>query len=653
MSVPDFNGNEWKKFCLLSVAQNATVPVSYSVHYATSRSSWIQAGKPSNKSTHEHRGAGARHAQEAGADVSAIAQHGHWLHDRVSTHYLSHIPSGVALKMAGCTMPGERLWLARNTLIPPIALQRKLFPFIETYFNGDRDWLQWMENIMMDQEVTYGRPSVPPGLYDTSSAPRLRFFVLLARLRKVVLQDAVALMDINTDATCDYSKHHVFRLPIFDDPLFHQYRVDLRKSIATSVSPHSLKLSTVTPLISHEIRSISHLTTTLFERLSGRFDNMEATLTDTQKVWSNLLSEAVGRQLQETEAKMLDICDVFQGVAETFAEASTSVKDRMTTGFTKISSRPSMSPLSRQSQSSHQRSQAQSQHAYQNASHGQVRGQRNKIENHREELRQARLGKQPVGRGSSSSNPNPVILPVSPSQVYPNESVILSEDQASIDGGSPATTQYFDSVDHDSVVGASNSPDPSSNRVDVPAVPICLMPPGPGGPLIFDLEHPFDIDMLCSDKLKFDWLEPQIATAKHPVRLAEEYVMLPRDAPLRRQWKEWFYGKDPLPPIIIRPPSIFQLNKHHKTSWRSKKGKEGNALAHLYKFKRTLIQSVMRLMWITGGGTLREVEQWALLEVEGRIEAAGSNNKYVKAYLREFPPEKRRRGATNNDDDDD
>ncbi|KAF9930897.1 hypothetical protein FBU30_011095 [Linnemannia zychae] len=325
-----------------------TTPVSYSEHYATSRSSWTQAGKPSTKSTHEHLGAGARHAQEAGADVSTIAQHGHWLHDQVSIHYLSHIPSGVALKMAGCTTPGERLWLARNTLIPPVTLQCKIFPFIESYFNSDKDWLQWTENIMMDRDVTYLRPKVPPHLYDNSSAPRLQFFVLLARLHKVVLQDAVTLMDINTDSLCDYSKHHIFRPPPSDDPQFHQFPIDLRKSMATTVSRHSLKRSTVTPLISHEIRSVNHLVTNLSDSVYQKLDNMERTLTDTQRVWSDLLSDAVGRQLQETETMMFRVCNVFQGVAETIADATTTVNNQLNTGLAEISQ------SSHQSQTSYQ-----------------------------------------------------------------------------------------------------------------------------------------------------------------------------------------------------------------------------------------------------------------------------------------------------------
>lgn len=109
-----------------------------------------------------------------------------------------------------------------------------------------------------------------------------------------------------------------FRLPVFGDPLFHQYRLDLRQSITNSISPHSLKLSTVTPRISHDIRSVTHMMATIMERINRRFNNVETTLTDTQSVWLNLLSDSVGRQLQEHEQRMLQVFDFLQKTVTTF-----------------------------------------------------------------------------------------------------------------------------------------------------------------------------------------------------------------------------------------------------------------------------------------------------------------------------------------------
>ncbi|KAF9920961.1 hypothetical protein FBU30_009054, partial [Linnemannia zychae] len=355
----------------------------------------------------------------------------------------------------------------------------------------DKDWLQWTENIMMDRDVTYLRPKVPPHLYDNSSAPRLRFFVLLARLRKVVLQDAVALMDINTDSLCDYSKHHIFRLPLFDDPQFHQFRIDLRKSMATTVSLHSLKLNTVTPLISHEIKSVNHLVTNLFDGVYQRLDNMERTLTDTQSV--SQLTMVPTRTIHDHWLRSPDDHQMYHG-------------------------HPLLGDLIKM-------------------------------------LRQARLEKQPIGRSTGlatlsnsgpSSNPH---VPVS-------SNTIVSTDQTITDGysismrncrlecrcrsnsyndilkilGQLLVLDYEDATDrleHDDEMGVSGSTNTPEDQLDNgPAASIHLMSPGPG----------------------------------------EDYVMLPRDAPLRDHWKEWFYGKDPTPPNLIRPPSLYQLNKYYKTS---------------------------------------------------------------------------------------
>ncbi|KAF9112136.1 hypothetical protein BGW39_004122 [Mortierella sp. 14UC] len=116
--------------------------------------------KDKNKVTHRGRIHGSQYAQACGASVEAIAQHGNWALNRLATHYLSRVDAGVALYMAGFNPPNERLWLLRNIMIPPVELQRLVFPFIETQFPDD-DWKAWIENIMLDRDVFYGRKILP------------------------------------------------------------------------------------------------------------------------------------------------------------------------------------------------------------------------------------------------------------------------------------------------------------------------------------------------------------------------------------------------------------------------------------------------------------------------------------------------------------
>ncbi|KAF9080523.1 hypothetical protein BGX27_005399, partial [Mortierella sp. AM989] len=103
-----------------------------------------KANHKSNKVTHAGRKAGAQHAQSSGAHIEEIAHHGNWNHRRLVMFYLSAVPKEVPYRLAGFTLQNEEPWLERNTLIPPVELQRQVFPFIEDLFPGDQDWAKWL-----------------------------------------------------------------------------------------------------------------------------------------------------------------------------------------------------------------------------------------------------------------------------------------------------------------------------------------------------------------------------------------------------------------------------------------------------------------------------------------------------------------------------
>ena len=160
--------------------------LSPAAHYASIRQLFIAAGVISKKKTHLPRGAGSRHAQDAGADIAAIENHGGWGKGRLSTHYLSRISDDVPSKMAGCTLPGERLWLSRNTLLPPVELQRMLFPCVEDYAKESghyADWLQWTENLMMDKGMYHNRPVETRIVIPREDVRRVRLLFLMTHLQ--------------------------------------------------------------------------------------------------------------------------------------------------------------------------------------------------------------------------------------------------------------------------------------------------------------------------------------------------------------------------------------------------------------------------------------------------------------------------------------
>ncbi|KAG0211984.1 hypothetical protein BGX33_003943 [Mortierella sp. NVP41] len=130
--------------------------------------------------------------------------------------------------------------LPRNRVIPPAKLQRQLFPFIEEMFPDNDDWRIWIENIMMDRFEGTTRPSSQQASYKRASYSGIRFMVLLARLRKVILQDfAVMLTSEGGDGEGGGGAHraghgHVFatRFPVLSSTAFQDFASQLRDAMA-------------------------------------------------------------------------------------------------------------------------------------------------------------------------------------------------------------------------------------------------------------------------------------------------------------------------------------------------------------------------------------------------------------------------------------
>ncbi|KAG9319267.1 hypothetical protein KVV02_003331 [Mortierella alpina] len=252
---------------------------SSGAHYATVKALFNAVGVVSKKKTHVSRGTGSRHAQDAGADIASIENHGGWGKGRVSIHYLSRISDDVPSKMAGCTLPGERLWLARGTILPPVALQRMLFPFVEDFAErteSPSDWLQWTENLIMDKNMYDNRP-VEARIKITGKDVRyVRMLFLLTHLRKVLLQDAVDLMQL-LDAPFRYEDHGVFRHPVFslENPPFRKFREDLSNNMRVVKSPMEDSLLANAPAIHNEFRTVHSAVQRLDHTLQANTDAIQ------------------------------------------------------------------------------------------------------------------------------------------------------------------------------------------------------------------------------------------------------------------------------------------------------------------------------------------------------------------------------------------
>ncbi|KAI8606668.1 hypothetical protein EDD21DRAFT_429979 [Dissophora ornata] len=188
-SAPDFRMHDWKSHYLV-FASDKDKPMDAATLYRSQSQVTKLAHHTSSKVTHGGRKTGAHHVQSNGAGIEDIAQHGIWNHRRLITPYLSPVAQTVPYTMAGFRSENEDFWIARNTVIPPIELQKQVFPFIEALFPGNVDWAKWMENIMLDRPEDSNRLGNEAVTYPDEYIPAMRIMLILAHLRKSSLQRA-------------------------------------------------------------------------------------------------------------------------------------------------------------------------------------------------------------------------------------------------------------------------------------------------------------------------------------------------------------------------------------------------------------------------------------------------------------------------------
>ncbi|KAG0008263.1 hypothetical protein BGZ82_004772, partial [Podila clonocystis] len=128
-----------------------------------------------------------------------------------------------------------------------------------------------MDSIMQDKDEfnNRGLDSRLAAKYNQQDCKKIKFYIILAHLRKVVLQDAAALMELELDPACQYDLHHIFQHRVFKNPLFIQFRADLALKMRTATSPISDSLALNAPAIQHGLQHLSTQLTMLTDMLSS------------------------------------------------------------------------------------------------------------------------------------------------------------------------------------------------------------------------------------------------------------------------------------------------------------------------------------------------------------------------------------------------
>ncbi|KAF8944628.1 hypothetical protein BGZ47_003998 [Haplosporangium gracile] len=98
----------------------------------------------------------------------------------------------------------------RSLIIPSTKMQQEIFPFIENLLPGNTDWAQWIENIMMDRDEGTDRAvDWRKGYQELDCAETIRLALVLAHLRKVVLQDYAILTAGDPSELSLSARHHL------------------------------------------------------------------------------------------------------------------------------------------------------------------------------------------------------------------------------------------------------------------------------------------------------------------------------------------------------------------------------------------------------------------------------------------------------------
>ncbi|GJJ75073.1 hypothetical protein EMPS_07431 [Entomortierella parvispora] len=231
-----FQGDDWKTFPLLHGRRDSESLTESGLWRVMSEGlDKVEANR--KKVSFAERKSGAQHIRLVGGATAEIFQGDELNRERAVTHYMGNIPPDVPYTMAGFPGANENLWLARNQLTPGVELQRMIFPFIEDLFPGVEDWSKWVDNIMLDRDNDYNRPQGSRHNYPDSMIQAMRFFLILAHLRKVIIQDMAVLVSLRDDPACYYDEHYLYRRPkVFQSVQFKKFHQSLENLIANKIA---------------------------------------------------------------------------------------------------------------------------------------------------------------------------------------------------------------------------------------------------------------------------------------------------------------------------------------------------------------------------------------------------------------------------------
>ncbi|GJJ68189.1 hypothetical protein EMPS_00535 [Entomortierella parvispora] len=584
-----------------------------------------RSGIETDNPTHYDRHSGANLAYALGQDIRAIEHRGGWKKDQECStpisHYLHPLPKGVAYALAGSTRNGMPPIVKRSVLRPPVALQKKVFPFLEECFGGHPDWLALLENIMEDRDELFNRSTTKeriPNTTEINVVLRLKFLRMLAHLRKILLQDSAVLMETKPDNFMSYAHHEIFDDDVFKDPLFiyntssiHAEFRNLDTKMTNGFQDAKTELRTFTRTVKETTDSDlqrlgDSIATAVGSLVSEHLREISDVLASHTANYNLAISHALRRAVEaSTMNSMADFLEELNLVSSTQESA------------------PSVHPGIAQQRRGMQRRVQLEQHEQTTMEEtmvdltgvSQAEDEQGHEQDHEQdhELDHEQDHERDHEQEREQDDPEPDYEPDYEPDHEPDHEIDMMETE-----GLPRRQSTEQGVH------SSTAPSPMPNPASPPS-----------------LAAPIDHNELLS---RMDELALELGTTYNPLRgeyVSEEPVeMISNYCSIRDLWKEWFQGVRGRPSIWVlngvRGRRVFALNgKSANTVWRWRANDRNfplkpNSYDAQWKFKKDVVYQVLKVMLELDSSTPLAVREETALTAVEKAQGKMSLNAFIQ-----------------------
>ncbi len=168
-------------------------------------------------------------AENMGARGESVDKQGHWaVKSRNGAYANNVIPWDCVRVLAGFGPKSNRYYIPRDLVDPPPELLSQIFPNLD----NSRD-------IMLQGKAT------------KTEIAGTNFMDLLQYMRRIILQEAVILLNFET-----FKTHPIFTHSIFNNSMFNEFAINLRSVMQNTPTPDTVLLQQTMPIVAESLQDI-------------------------------------------------------------------------------------------------------------------------------------------------------------------------------------------------------------------------------------------------------------------------------------------------------------------------------------------------------------------------------------------------------------